>query len=66
MEVKATNTGTGSVRSVITEANGTYILTNLPIGNYTIEATKKASAKLLNRELFCRSIRIPRSIFHSE
>ncbi len=26
VEVKATNTGTGSVRSVTTEGNGTYIL----------------------------------------
>ena len=45
VEIKATNTGTGSVRSVTTEGNGTYILTNLPIGNYTIEATKEGFSK---------------------
>src|ERR1019366_1481474 len=45
VEIKATNTGTGSVRSGTTEGNGTYILTNLPIGNYTIEATKEGFSK---------------------
>ncbi len=39
-EVKATHTATGSVRTVITEPNGVYILTNLPIGNYTVEVAK--------------------------
>src|SRR5437868_5474504 len=39
-EVKATNTGTGSVRTVTTETNGAYVLTNLAIGNYNIEVSK--------------------------
>ena len=39
-EVKATHTATGSVRTVISEPNGVYILTNLPIGNYTVEVAK--------------------------
>src|ERR1700730_4697661 len=39
-EVKATHTATGGVRTVTTGANGAYVLTTLPIGQYTIEASK--------------------------
>ena len=45
VEIKATNTGTGSQRTVTTEANGAYVLTNLPIGSYTIEASKAGFSK---------------------
>src|SRR6185369_8900555 len=36
--VKATQTDTGLVRSSATETNGTYVLSNLPIGPYRLEA----------------------------
>jgi hypothetical protein len=39
-EVKATHTATGGVRSVTSGANGAYVLTNLPIGAWTLEASK--------------------------
>jgi len=45
VEVKATNVGTGSVRTVTTDTTGGYILTNLPIGSYTIEASKPGFSK---------------------
>src|SRR5438105_1597306 len=39
-EVKATQTETGVVRAVNSSEDGTYILSNLPIGPYRIEASK--------------------------
>ena len=56
---RATHMGTGSQRTVTTEANGAYFLTNLPIGSYTIEASKawfQHSGSSL--ESSCRWIRI--------
>ncbi len=44
-EVRATNTGTGNVRTITTEDTGSYVLTNLPIGSYTIEVTKPGFSK---------------------
>lgn len=44
-EVKATQTATGLVRTVITGADGGYILTNLPIGPYTLEVNKDGFSK---------------------
>jgi carboxypeptidase family protein len=38
--VKATQTETGISRTVMSEADGGYLLTNLPIGPYTVEVTK--------------------------
>jgi len=38
--VKATQTATGAVRNVTSGADGSYILSNLPLGPYTIEVTK--------------------------
>jgi hypothetical protein len=41
-EVRITceNTATGAVRSTLTDANGSFTLTNLPIGFYTLRAQK--------------------------
>jgi hypothetical protein len=39
-EVRVTHTSTGAVRSISTEANGSYVLTNLAIGAYTLQASK--------------------------
>src|SRR5947209_159715 len=38
VEVTATQTATGSKRSVVTNETGTYVLTNLPVGPYQLEA----------------------------
>src|SRR5436190_24046987 len=38
VEVTATQTGTGISRSAISNETGSYILTNLPIGPYRLEA----------------------------
>ena len=38
VEVTATQTATGAKRSAVTDETGSYILQNLPIGPYTIEA----------------------------
>jgi len=39
VEVKATQTATGLERSVLTNATGSYILPNLPVGPYKLEAS---------------------------
>src|ERR1700694_1410815 len=38
-KVKATQTDTGLVRSATAESDGSYVLSNLPIGPYRVEAT---------------------------
>src|SRR5437870_4903306 len=38
VEITATHTGTGIVRSTVTNESGSYILLNLPIGTYRLEA----------------------------
>ncbi len=40
-KVTATNTGTGLVRDSTTDADGNYAFTELPLGNYSITATKE-------------------------
>jgi len=40
-DVKATQTQTGAVRNVTSGADGTYVLSNLPIGPYRIEVSKQ-------------------------
>src|SRR5207247_11229945 len=39
VDVKATQTATGLERSVLTNATGSYILPNLPVGPYKLEAS---------------------------
>jgi hypothetical protein len=39
VEVKATQTDTDTVRTVVTNETGSYVLPNLPIGRYKLEAT---------------------------
>src|SRR5579871_1286468 len=41
VEVNATQTDTGTKRSVTTDAAGAYILPNLPLGPYRLEASKQ-------------------------
>ena len=44
-EVKATQTATGAVRTVITGSDGAYVLANLPIGPYLLTITKDGFGK---------------------
>src|SRR5213593_1156689 len=39
-EVKATQTDTGAVRTVTSSEDGTYVLSNLPIGPYRLEVSR--------------------------
>ena len=45
--VKATQTGTGLVRTVPSGADGSFTLQNLPVGPYMLEVTKEGFAKYL-------------------
>ena len=42
--VKATQTETGIARTVVSEADGAYIISNLPLGPYQVEVTKDGFA----------------------
>ncbi len=44
-EIKVTQTATGLVRSVMTAADGRYVLTDLPVGPYQIEVSKEGFSK---------------------
>ena len=46
-EVKATQTDTGQRRTVISSADGGYVLANLPIGPYQVEVSKQGFTKYL-------------------
>src|SRR5262249_27252902 len=39
VEVVATQTGTGLMRNTVTDETGSYVLSNLPVGPYRLEAT---------------------------
>jgi len=38
-QIKATQTDTGQVLSTVTSSDGAYLLPNLPVGPYSVEAT---------------------------
>ena len=44
-EIKATQTATDLVRTAVSETDGSYVLTNLPIGPYTLEIDKEGFTK---------------------
>src|SRR6516162_2710702 len=46
-EVHATQAATGAVRNVISGADGTYVLANLPVGPYTLEVSKEGFSKFV-------------------
>ena len=46
-EVKATQTETGVVRTVASEPDGSYILSNLPLGPYRLEVSKEGFTKFV-------------------
>src|SRR6266568_68619 len=41
-QIKATQTQTGQVRTTVSTTDGTYVLSNLTIGPYTLEVTTQA------------------------
>src|SRR5215471_99872 len=45
--VKATQTETGTARTTVSEADGGYVLTNLPLGPYNVEVSKEGFATAL-------------------
>jgi hypothetical protein len=47
VEVKATQTETGLSRSVTSEADGGFVLTNLPLGPYRLEFSKEGFARAI-------------------
>ncbi len=44
-KVTATNTGTGLTREAVTDSSGNYLVSELPLGNYTVTATKEGFSK---------------------
>jgi carboxypeptidase family protein len=62
VEVRATQTETGIVRDTITNETGSYVLTNLPIGAYRLEASLPGFRSFVQTELCCRSTRVPSSM----
>ena len=46
-EVKTTQTDTGFSRIVVSGADGSYVLTNLPIGPYRMEVSKEGFARAI-------------------
>ena len=44
-EIKATQTDTGLIRATTSAADGAYVLTNLPVGPYTLEIRKEGFNK---------------------
>src|ERR1700738_3780241 len=50
-EVKVTHTDTGAIRTVTTGSDGGYVLTNLPIGPYPLEASKQGFTKYVQTEI---------------
>ena len=47
-EVNATQLSTGLVRTTVSGADGSWVLTNLPLGPYRLEVSKEAS-RLMRR-----------------
>jgi Carboxypeptidase regulatory-like domain len=52
VEVTATQTDTGIARSTVTNETGTYVLANLPLGPYKLEAALSGFRTLSRQESF--------------
>src|SRR5512136_2526647 len=46
-EVKVTQTATGAVRTISSDADGGYVLSNLPLGPYRMEVSKEGFNKFV-------------------
>src|SRR5438105_4939260 len=46
-QIRATQSATGATRMVISGADGSYVLANLPIGPYTLQVTKEGFSKFV-------------------
>ncbi len=44
-QVTVTNTGTGLVRNAVTDSQGNYLISELPLGEYSVAATKDGFSK---------------------
>src|SRR5438128_2086331 len=42
VQIKATQTETGQVRTTVSNGDGSYVLPNLPVGPYSLEVTAQA------------------------
>ena len=49
--VRVTQTDTGFTRSMVTNAEGDYVLPNLPVGSYRFEVTKDGFSKYVEANL---------------
>ena len=59
VEVTVTQTETGIARNALTNETGSYVLSNLPIGPYRLEAGCRDFAPMRRRESCCRSTASP-------
>jgi Carboxypeptidase regulatory-like domain len=59
VEVTAQNVATSFNRSAVTDSTGSYLIPNLPVGEYTVEAQKAGFSKFLQKgdHPSCRSER---------
>ena len=46
-QIRATQSATGAARSVVTGADGSYVLANLPVGPYILEVSKDGFSKFV-------------------
>src|SRR6202048_4780198 len=58
-EVKATQTATGLVRTVNSGADGSYVLTNLPIRPYLVEISKDGFSKYVQSGIVLQAASSP-------
>src|SRR5262249_60570770 len=49
-KITAKNTGTGLIRDVVTNEEGTYVFAELPAGDYTVTVNAKAFAAVAPKE----------------
>ena len=62
VEVTVTQTDTGIARNAVTNETGSYVLPNLPIGPYRLEAACRDFEHLCRPESCCKSTAARRSI----
>ena len=58
VEVTVTQTDTGLLRSVVSNETGSYVMPNLPVGPYRLEAALPGFRTYAQAESSCRSVQI--------